>query len=110
MSNEGRGIGRVPRRGAGRGSRGKGRARARAVGDLRMGVGAIENFGVDARAAVNPRVKVRSTEDPRMEAIMRTLERIGDIIERQTHERAALIAQAAKAIAVANNNENQGQG
>ena len=41
-----------------------------------------------------------------MEAVMRTLERIGDIIEQQTQERAAPVAQAIEAVVVAN--ENQG--
>ncbi|XP_030446257.2 uncharacterized protein LOC115669073 [Syzygium oleosum] len=40
---------------------------------------------------------------------MRTLERIGDIIERQTQERAAPVAQAVEAVAVANENQDQGQ-
>ena len=48
MSSEGRGIGRVPRRNAGRGSRDRGRARARAVEDLGMDARVIENLGVDA--------------------------------------------------------------
>ncbi|XP_056172375.1 uncharacterized protein LOC115667351 [Syzygium oleosum] len=78
MSNEERGVGRVPRRGVGRGSRGRGRARARAVEDLGVGAVAIENPGINAGAAVDPRVDVRPAENPRMEAVMRTLEQIGD--------------------------------
>ena len=84
MSSEGRGVGRVPKRGAGRGSRGKGCARARAVKDLGMGAGTMENVGVDAGVAAKPKVEVRPVVDPRMEAMMRALERIGDMIEWQT--------------------------
>ncbi|XP_056166367.1 uncharacterized protein LOC130137883 [Syzygium oleosum] len=42
--------------------------------------GAIENLGVEAGAAVDPRVEVRPVEDPRMEAVMRTLEQIGNLL------------------------------
>ncbi|XP_056160854.1 uncharacterized protein LOC130135473 [Syzygium oleosum] len=48
-----------------------------------------------------------------MDAIMRILEEIGNLIGRQTQERAATIAQAAEAAVAAsinNNNGNQGQG
>ncbi|XP_056171801.1 uncharacterized protein LOC130139261 [Syzygium oleosum] len=43
-----------------------------------MGARAVENPGVDAGAAVDPRVDVRHAKDPRMEAVMRTLEQIGN--------------------------------
>ncbi|XP_056162166.1 uncharacterized protein LOC130136110 [Syzygium oleosum] len=69
----------------------------------------MENLGVDAGVAANPEIEVRSVVDPRMEAVMRTLERIGDIIEWQTQERAAPVAQAVEAVAVANENQGQGQ-
>ena len=39
MSSEGRGIGRVPRRGAGRGLRARGRAKVKAIENLGMGAG-----------------------------------------------------------------------
>ncbi|XP_056176165.1 uncharacterized protein LOC130140553 [Syzygium oleosum] len=60
-----------------------------------MDARAIENPGVGAGVAGEPRVDVRPVEDPRMEAVMRTLEQI---------------AAEAAADAVANNNGNQGQG
>ncbi|XP_056169584.1 uncharacterized protein LOC130138721 [Syzygium oleosum] len=44
-----------------------------------MGARAIENLGVNAGAAAEPRVEARPAEDPRMEAVMRTLEQIGNL-------------------------------
>ncbi|XP_056166327.1 uncharacterized protein LOC130137860 [Syzygium oleosum] len=76
-----------------------------------MGARAVENPRVDIGAAVDPRVEVRPVEDPRMEVIMRTLERIENLLEQQTQERAAPIAQvaeAAEAAVVANDDEHQG--
>ncbi|KAI6705446.1 hypothetical protein NL676_008408 [Syzygium grande] len=58
MSSGERDVGRVPRRGTGRGSRGGGRARARAVGDLGMG----------ARAAGPRKSNGHSLESPRSAA------------------------------------------
>ena len=74
-----------------------------------MGAGAMENLGADAGVAAKPEVQAKPVMDPRMEAVMRTLERIGDIIERQTQERAAPVAQAVETVAVANENHGQGQ-
>ena len=113
MSSEGRGVGRVPRRGAGRGTRGRGRARARAIEDLGAGARAVENPRVDAEAVMNPRVEVRTAVDPRVDGILRALEEVGILMGRQTQERDAAIAQAAEvavAAAINGNNENRGQG
>ncbi|XP_030445963.1 uncharacterized protein LOC115668694 [Syzygium oleosum] len=74
MSSEGKGVGRGPRRGAGREARGRGCARARAVEDLGMGARAIENPGVGVEAAVNPGVDVRAAADPRVDGVIRALE------------------------------------
>ncbi|KAI6706598.1 hypothetical protein NL676_009560 [Syzygium grande] len=94
MSSEGRGIGRAPRRGAGRGTRGGGRARVRAV----------DNIGINVGAAVDPRVDVRPVEDPRMEGVLRVLERIGNVLDRQAQGR-----DNAAAAAVEENQANAGQ-
>ncbi|XP_056168702.1 uncharacterized protein LOC130138507 [Syzygium oleosum] len=59
---------------------------------------------------MDPRVKVRPAEDPRMETVMRTLEQIENLLGQQTQARAATIAQAAEAADAVNNHENQGQG
>ena len=77
MSSKGKGIGKVPRRGAGRGTKGGGRARARAIENLRVNVG----------DAVDPKVDVRPVEDSRMEGVLRVLERIGNVLDRQAQGR-----------------------
>ena len=99
MSGERRGIGRVSKRGTGRGTRGGGRARVRAM----------DNLGVNVRAAMDPRVDVRPVEDPRMEGVLRVLERIGNMMDRQAQERDHATAQATEA-AAAVVNENAGVG
>ncbi|KAI6691892.1 hypothetical protein NL676_019602 [Syzygium grande] len=91
MNSEGGSVGRVPRRGKGRRTRGGGRVRVRAVEDL----------GMDARAVENPTVNVGAAVDPRMEQVIETLREIGNVMGRQAQERATVIAEAAKAAAAA---------
>ncbi|XP_056166353.1 uncharacterized protein LOC115665667 [Syzygium oleosum] len=64
-----------------------------------MGFRAVGNPGVNAGAAV----------DPRMEQVIETLREIGNVMGRQAQERAAVIAEAAGAAAAAAINGNQTQ-
>ncbi|XP_030440129.1 uncharacterized protein LOC115662085 [Syzygium oleosum] len=74
-----------------------------------MGARAIGNPGVGVGVAVDPRVDVRPAEDSRMEGVLRILERIRNMLDRQAQERDNATAQADEAAPIAGDGGNQAQ-
>ena len=58
-------------------------------------------------AAVDPRVDVRPVKDLRMEGVLRVLERIENVLDRQAQGQGNMAAQTAETIATTAVNENQ---